>query len=167
MGNPFKGHGKAIVIGAVVIFGLAQLIRPARTNPPIVASRTIEASVKVPPAADAILKRSCGDCHSNATRWPWYNNVAPVMWLVSRDVNDGRRHMNFSDWPSSNVKRSDHLLEHICHEVTTGDMPLWFYLPMHPNARLSKDDVKTLCQWTTAARAQLAAPPAQAPKTAR
>jgi Haem-binding domain len=162
MKNPFKGHGKAIARWLAVLIVVAQFIRPARTNPPIDQADTLEASVPVPGDVDAILKRSCGDCHSNSTRWPWYSNVAPMSWLVIRDVRDGRSHMNFSAWPASQSQKSQvTLLSHICREVTSGDMPLWFYLPLHPDARLSKADVKALCDWTVAARQHLGQPPTE------
>lgn len=159
-----KGRGKKIVLGLAGLFLVAQFIRPARTNPPTVENQTLAASVHVPPDAAAILKRSCGDCHSHLTRWPWYSNVAPVSWLVVRDVSDGRRHMDFSNWPHSNPARAGRLLGNICREVSTGDMPLWFYLPLHPSARLSQSDVKTLCSWTAAARQTMGLPATLPPR---
>lgn len=158
MRSIFKGRGKAILLVVASLFGVAQLVRPAKTNPSTIASQTLEASVPVPPKADAILNRACDDCHSHRTRWPWYSNVAPVSWLVFRDVSDGRRHMDFSNWPRSNPARAGRLLGNICREVRRGNMPLWFYLPLHPNARLSQGDVKTLCDWTAAARQSLGLP---------
>ena len=140
---------------------LAQFIRPVRTNPPIDPSKTLEAHLRVTPEAESILKRSCNDCHSNATVWPWYSNLAPASWLVVRDVREGQRHMNLSTWPASDPAREGRLLNNICREVTTGDMPLWFYLPMHPNARLSQTDVKTLCDWTAAERVRMGLPAPQ------
>lgn len=162
MPNILKGHGKKIVIWLAILFVLAQFIRPARTNPPINPNQTVETSAHVPPESEVILKRSCGDCHSHVTRWPWYSNVAPVSWLVIRDVRDGRSHMDLSNWPVSDAARAGRLLNNICREVTSGDMPLWFYLPLHPNARISPSDVKTLCAWTTAERQRMGLSPTQA-----
>lgn len=114
------------------------------------------------PQAEAILNRSCGDCHSHATRWPWYSNVAPVSWLVIRDVRDGRSYMDFSNWPVSDPARTGRFLNNICRKVTSGDMPLSYYLPLHRNARLSPSDVKTLCTWTTAEHQRMGLPSTQA-----
>ncbi len=80
----------------------------------------------------ALAKRACFDCHSNTTTWPWYSNIAPVSWLTQRDVNGGRQHLNFSEWGKPQRHAGDAVTE-----VRGGDMPPWFYLPMHPDARLS------------------------------
>jgi len=96
----------------------------------------------------AILRRSCYDCHSNESRWPWYSYVAPISWLVASDVHEGREHVNFSDWGRSGHHHGTaETIEKIGEEVAGGDMPLWYYLPLHPGARLSKSDVETLKTW--------------------
>ena len=67
-----------IILGLVAFFLAIQVIRPARTNPPVVPSRALQAHVDVPPEVLSVMKRSCYDCHSNSTVWPWYSNIAPV-----------------------------------------------------------------------------------------
>jgi cytochrome c551/c552 len=132
-----------------------QFIRPARTNPPVDESQTIFARTQMTPQVAAILERSCSDCHSHKTVWPWYSNVAPISWLISDDVNKGRQALNMSEWGKLDQDRQDRKLRQICDEVTDGIMPLSYYLPMHPHARLSAEDKKTLCDWTEAERARL------------
>ena len=83
---------------AVVILVLVQLIRPAHSNPPITAGETIQARLPIDPVVDSMLIRSCNDCHSNLTVWPWYTNVAPASWLIVSDVRRGRAELNFSEW---------------------------------------------------------------------
>ncbi len=85
-----------IILACAVV--VIQFIRPARTNPAIDPAQTIESRLQVSPQVAGIFDRSCNDCHSNKTRWPWYSNVAPVSWLVIGDVNDARSVMNFSQW---------------------------------------------------------------------
>ena len=145
----------SLILLACVIIGI-QFIRPARTNPPIDSSRTIEANSQMTPEVASILDRSCRDCHSNKTVWPWYTNVAPISWWLSNHVNDGRRNLNFSDWAKLPPDRQERKLRQICDEVEDGIMPLSSYLPMHPAARLSDQDKKTLCDWTDAERQRLA-----------
>jgi cytochrome c551/c552 len=87
----------------------------------------------------SLFHRACYNCHSNDTKWPWYSNVAPISWLVQRDVNGGRAHLNFTQWDQPQRHAKD-----VTNEVKEGDMPPWFYLPMHPNARLSEVDKQTL-----------------------
>jgi cytochrome c551/c552 len=131
---------KGIVALVIILAGL-QFIPVDRTNPPVTEE------VDAPEVAKAILQRSCYDCHSNATRWPWYSYVAPASWLVASDVGEARHHLNFSEWDRySDEDRRDKLGD-IREEVESGDMPLWYYLLMHPNARLSPDDRSTLMNW--------------------
>jgi len=104
------------------------------------------------PQVAAILERSCRDCHSNQTVWPWYTNVAPISWWLSNHVNEGRQNLNLSEWGRLDHDRQDRKLRQICDEVQDGVMPLSSYLPMHPQAKLSAEDKKILCDWTEAER---------------
>src|SRR5204863_5090467 len=89
---------KIVAILLVVLVVGIQAIRPARTNPAIDESQTIVAKTQMTPEVASILDRSCRDCHTNKTMWPWYTNVAPVSWWLSNHVNDGRRSLNMSEW---------------------------------------------------------------------
>jgi hypothetical protein len=91
----------------------------------------------------AILRRACFDCHSNETVWPWYAYVAPVSWLVASDVEEGREELNFSQWDAYNADRQAHKIKECGEEVAEGEMPLWFYVPAHPEARLSQADIRS------------------------
>ena len=140
---------------AVIGFGLfviAQFIRPAKTNPAADPSLAIESHVRVDQNVSAILDRSCVDCHSNKTRWPWYSHVAPVSWFVIDHVNEGRKELNLSEWGQYDRRRQLNKLRQICREVTNGAMPLGSYTPMHAGSELNPDDVNALCDWTDATR---------------
>jgi Haem-binding domain len=140
---------KRLVIALVALFILAQLFQPSRTNPPVVQSKTIEAHLQVPVPVQGILKRACGDCHSNQTVWPWYSHVAPVSWLVGSDVSTGRRHINFSDWEAQkSPKDANEHLELICKDTRDGGMPPFAYRLMHKQSRLTPQDINELCAWT-------------------
>ncbi|HEX8846347.1 MAG TPA: heme-binding domain-containing protein [Pyrinomonadaceae bacterium] len=141
---------KWTAIALAAIFAALQFIRPARTNPPVDEARTIQAHARLTPQVAALLDRACNDCHSNLTRWPWYSNIAPVSWFVINHVNVGRQEMNFSDWAQYSRSEQQGLLKDICREVKKGAMPLPSYLRMHGEARLSNEDVKTLCDWASA-----------------
>lgn len=97
---------------------------------------------------------------SYRTHWPWYTNVAPASWLVIRDVNVGRHHLDLSNWAQYDPDHEAHELAALCREVTKSDMPAWQYLLIHRNARLSPSEVTTLCQWTRDAAKRLHLPPA-------
>jgi hypothetical protein len=149
---------KWIVLAVVVVFIGLQFVRPARTNPVVDQSQTLHARQQVTPQVSAILDRSCQDCHSNTTRWPWYSNVAPVSWSVIDHVNEGRSHLNFSEWGRLDNRRTAKKLEEICEEVQDGGMPLRSYTYIHWSAKLSPEDVKTLCEWSKAEGARMASP---------
>ena len=147
-----------LLVVMACLFVVAQFSRPARTNPVVDQSLALQSHVQVSPQVAAIIDRSCGDCHSNKTRWPWYSNVAPVSWFVIDHVNQGRRHLNFSEWGRYNQRDAEGLLRNICKEVKSGDMPLSSYTPLHPGSKPSAEDVKMLCDWTNAESAPTSAP---------
>ena len=145
-----------LIVVIAVLFAGIQFVRPAKTNPLIDESRTIEARHQVPPQVGAILKRSCMDCHSHKTEWPWYSHIAPASWFLVEHVNEGRDELNFSDWASYDRDEAEHLLLNICRTVDNEVMPLPSYTPLHPSARLTREDVGILCAWTNEERRRLA-----------
>ena len=148
---------KWIVIVLACAFVIAQFWRPARTNPAVDPSQTIQAHAQITPQVAGILDRSCRDCHSNATHWPWYTNVAPVSWFIADHVDEGRTEMNLSEWGRYDRDRQGKLMHDICEEVEAGYMPLSTYTPLHPGSKLSPEDVKAICDWANAERARIAA----------
>jgi Haem-binding domain len=139
---------RRLLLASVVLLGGIQLVRPARTNPPGDPSKTINATLAVDPGVAAILARSCYDCHSNGTVWPWYSAVAPASWLVAHDVNGARRKLNFSAWGAYDSQKMHTLLSQACQEVSDGRMPIAAYKLIHRNAALSAADVQAICRWT-------------------
>lgn len=142
-------------VALVCLFVGLQFVRPARTNPPVDPSQTLKARVQMPAHVAAIIDRSCQDCHSNSTRWPWYSNVAPFSWLLVDHVNEGRDNLNLSEWGRLDNRRAGDKLEEICEEVEIGAMPMASYTWIHRSAKLSQEDVKTLCEWANAERARM------------
>ena len=142
---------KQTALAVVVAFAAAQFIRPKRANPVIDPNRTIQAYLGEPNALTAILDRSCRDCHSNSTVWPWYTQVAPVSWIMARSVAEGREAVNFSEWAGYRPDAHRALLAASCKDVSIGKMPGPWTL-LHPETRLSVQDVETIC--TAARKAQ-------------
>ena len=135
------------IFGALVaVFALLQLTNPARTNPPVAPGGDISATNPPPPQIAALLHAACYDCHSDETRWPWYSHVAPVSWLLASDVNEGRRHMNLSDWPQDS-ERAARKLERMSEELDYKEMPPAKYTLLHPEARLTADQREQLIHW--------------------
>ena len=139
---------RKVLLGLVLLLIAAQFYPVDRTNPPVDPSKSFYTTETVPPNLRAIFDRSCTDCHSSQTRWPWYSHVAPVSWIVANDVHEARHHVNFSEWGNYDAKKRDHKTEEICNEILEGEMPDTKYTLIHRSARLSQDERDAICQWT-------------------
>ena len=126
------------LLALVLLFGLIQLVPYGHnhTNPPVQQEPAWDS-----PQTQELARRVCYDCHSNESIWPWYSNVAPVSWLVQNDVEEGRRRLNLSEWGMHRVEADE-----IPEVVRRGDMPPWFYVMMHPEAKLSPSEQEALIQ---------------------
>jgi len=134
-----------VLLGAVLV--AMQCVSTVPKSPRMARNTTMTVAL-IDPKVGAILNRSCQDCHSASTRWPWYSHVAPVSWILAKDVNRGRAKLDFSQWvqkpPSANERME------VCDAVSNGTMPLRAYTLIHRNARLSKQDVDGICDWAVA-----------------
>ena len=138
-----------IFFAAAALFTAMQLVPvEMRTNPHSNPAHTMEARIEVPPHIQTMLKTSCANCHSNETRWPWYSSVAPLSWMLARDVNQARSAMNFSDW-TSRPGTAMGLLAASCAGVQSQRMPPANYRPLHREAELTPEEAEAFCAWTT------------------
>lgn len=137
---------KKVFLGLLVVFILMQMIRPNKNS-----SRNdinhISTVINVPDQVQEILKKSCNDCHSNFTNYPWYSEIAPVSWYLASHVNDGKKHMNLSDWTVYNKNQQDHILKDFEEVVETHEMPLKSYLILHKDAKLTAEQYEVLMNW--------------------
>jgi hypothetical protein len=149
-----------VLIAIVAAAGILQLIPTTTPNPPIIKARAIGAALEIPPNIQKLMDKACASCHSNETVWPWYAKIAPVSFLTSHDVNRGRNAMNFSEWtgPASRGPAvAIGILAAACGDLQTGRMPLAPYRMMHPEARLSQDEIGQFCRWTATATREIIA----------
>jgi hypothetical protein len=140
-----------IVVGLVII----QFFQIDKSNPPVVPDQTLDATTQVPPDISEILGRSCKDCHTNQTIYPWYTNVQPVGWFVKDDIDQGRGKVNFSVWNTYTPKQKSKRLDDICEQLNLKAMPLPQYLWIHRNAVLSQNERDSLCSWATQEKAKI------------
>lgn len=147
---------KIIALILFVAFVAVQFYRPDRSTPPIVEAATLEGSTNVPAPVEAILTRSCNDCHTDKTEYPWYAQIAPASFFLDGHITEGRRNLNLSDWNSYETNRKRRKLDQMCEQVTSREMPLPSYLWIHWGAKLSDEDAKTLCDWTEQEKSRLA-----------
>ena len=125
----------------------AQFFNPPLTNPPVAPGQDLMATNAPPAEIAALLHDACYDCHSSATRWPWYSHVWPVSWFVTSHVNDAREALSFSEWPHDDTYTAGKRWTKIGHHVEDGSMPLPSYTWMHPSARLTEPQRKELSDW--------------------
>ncbi len=132
---------RGIIVAIIVIVVVLQIIPAERTNPPV------SQEINAPAPVIEVLQQSCYDCHSNETVWPWYSYIAPVSWLVARDVNVAREELNFTTWDQYSDKEKSEFREEIWEEVEEGEMPLSIYTSMHPDARVTDQNMNLLQEW--------------------
>jgi mono/diheme cytochrome c family protein len=125
------------IIGSLIMlaaagFLLIQLVPYGRShnNPPVLQEPAWDQ-----PQTRLLAKRACFDCHSNETFWPWYSNLAPMSWLVQRDVDEGRSRLNFSEWGLGEQEVDD-----AGETIREGEMPPLYYVLLHPQAKLSTQE---------------------------
>ena len=139
-----------ILLVSIIVLSLTTMPSESPT-----AVNAILDGAQIDPSVRAILERSCQDCHSEATYYPWYSYVAPVSFLIRSDVIRGREHLNLSRWSEYSLARKERSLSEIANQVKDRDMPLPQYTLIHRNARLSDADVDAVFKWTQAERSRL------------
>jgi len=132
---------KTVLLSITVLFVGIQFVPIERTNPPITGEIQAHAEVM------RILRKACYDCHSNETSWPWYSYIAPMSWTIESDVKVGRGDLNFSEWSDYSPMKQDFKQSQSGELVAAGEMPLWFYIPLHPEADLTKEEIELIVAW--------------------
>jgi hypothetical protein len=139
---------KITIWAVLALFVILQFI--PNTYPEVVKSNEHDLILtgNLPVEIEQILRTSCYDCHSNETKYPWYAYIAPVSWLLVRDVKQGRNNLNFSEWDSLKSRDKIKLLDDIAEEVDEGNMPMPIYLITHGEASLDDSQKQILAGWT-------------------
>jgi hypothetical protein len=138
---------RTVVVLAATFAGL-QFTNPAHTTPHTDESLALERMETVPADVARTLALACGDCHSNRTNWRWYTYVAPISWWTLGHVNQGRAELNFSVWGTYGRRTRETRLRAMCSLAEHREMPLRSYALVHPEARISDEEIGRLCAWT-------------------
>ncbi len=147
---------RKIFIGLLLTLVVIQFIRPAKNQSSTLSANDISHVYAVPPAINEIFKKSCNDCHSNNTVYPWYSNLQPVAWWLENHVNDGKRHFNFSEFASYTPKKQHHKLEEFIEMVKEEEMPLNSYTWIHKEAILTTEEKLAISSWADNLRKEIA-----------
>ena len=127
---------KIVLILLVILIGI-QFIRPDK-NIPEPSIDLISKEMNMPEEIEEIVLNSCADCHSDQTAYPWYAEIAPLSWYIASHVNDGKKHLNFTQWANYNKNQKSHIVNDLEDELTKHKMPLKSYLILHKNATLTE-----------------------------
>ncbi|MDP8990260.1 MAG: heme-binding domain-containing protein [Acidobacteriota bacterium] len=148
-----------IAVGAAGIAAVGgSLIHPFGAAVAYGPNQTIFREAQIDPETLALVQRACQNCHSQNTAWPWYSHVAPVSWLLERDVQQARSHMNLSQWQDYSTDDRLRLLSVIGSAVRNRKMPPQRYLILHPEALLSDEEQQQIYYWTRNERRRLGRP---------
>ena len=148
---------KRVLVVLLIALIVIQFFRPEKnlsqgTNP-----YDISTKYPVPPNVQEAFKVACNDCHSDSSRYPWYWNIQPVAWFLNGHIEEGKRHLNFSEFTSYKIGRQYHTLEEINNEIKEGDMPLGSYTLIHRDAILTDEQKQAIASWVATSRKQIEA----------
>lgn len=142
---------KKILIGLGIVLIIIQFIKPDKNESNDI-THDISTKYDVPNVLNHLMQVSCNDCHSNKTEYPWYSNIQPVAWWLDHHVEDGKKHLNFSEFTKRPLFVQNHKLEEIIEMVEDKEMPLPAYtnLGLHSEANLSDKQRKMITDWAKA-----------------
>jgi len=131
----------------LLVLFIAQFFGPEKNEGDLASIDAFITETNPPTAVHKILKESCFDCHSNKTRYPWYNSITPVNYWLAEHVADGKKHLNFSKWSSYSLKKKEHKMDELYEEVEKGEMPLDSYTWTHSEANLTPEQIDEIVTW--------------------
>jgi hypothetical protein len=147
-----KKFFKRLFLLLLLVFIVIQFFRPAKNISTGISANDITTKYTIPEDVQTALKTACYDCHSNNTKYPWYNNIQPVAWWLADHVNEGKRELNFSEFASYKIGRQYRKLESLNKEIKDGEMPLGSYTLIHKDAILSDQQKLSIANWVTSVR---------------
>ncbi|MDO9260496.1 MAG: heme-binding domain-containing protein [Flavobacteriaceae bacterium] len=138
---------KKIGFIALVVFVGIQLIPTTRNQSDEITENDLTKNFDVPENIQNSLKKSCYDCHSNNTNYPWYNKVQPISWILENHINEGKSALNFNEFGTYSKRKQKSKLRSVRNQIEDGEMPLYSYTLMHSNAKLSENEKTEIFHW--------------------
>lgn len=145
---------KKILLLLLAVFAIAQFFGPDKNEGDLASLDRFYTETNTPENIKIILNESCNDCHSDVSRYPWYNNITPVNYWMAEHINDGKKHFNISNWSTYSVKKKDHKLEELIEMVEEKEMPLPSYTWTHTEAKLTDAQIKSVVDWAKQLRSK-------------
>lgn len=142
---------KTLVI-LLILVAIAQFFRPTKNEGDLSSIQPFLADTNPPKDVKELLEVACFDCHSDVTRYPWYNQITPINYWLAGHIKDGKKHFNVSNWEGNSTKRKDHKFEELIEMVEDKSMPLKSYTWTHTEAKLSEEQINSLVDWAKKVR---------------
>ena len=139
---------KVLLILLIVLVGI-QFIPTKRNQSNEILESDISKTYMLPAEIQTIFKNSCYDCHSNNTKYPWYNKIQPVSWLLENHIKKGKKELNFSEFGAYSKRKQKNKLKSITSQIRDNEMPLSSYTLIHRDAKLSEKDRDLIKQWVS------------------
>lgn len=143
-----------IFLGIIVLLLVSQFIQPAK-NQGEYNSKPFLAETQPSDQVKTILFNACYDCHSNNTQYPWYFTVTPINFRIKAHIDEGKEHLNFSEWSNYNKNQKAHALEEVIEVLEKKEMPLKTYVWLHNEGKLTEENAKTVIDWAKKVKATL------------
>ncbi len=144
---------KKVLLGLLVVLILMQFIRPEK-NESKNEMNAMSTVMEIPIEVTKIIQTSCADCHSNSTKYPWYSEIAPASWFLAQHVNEGKEHLNFSEWAAYNKDQKSHIIKNIKEVLNDREMPLKSYLWIHKESKLTENQYQILYDWANSIKVE-------------
>jgi hypothetical protein len=148
---------RKLLLLLLIVFIVIQFFRPKKNISEGPQPNNIAAAYPVPENVKVILAKACDDCHSNNTRYPWYNNIQPVAWWLNDHVQEGKGDLNFDEFTTYRLRKQYNRLEQTKELVDKGEMPLKSYTWIHKDAILTDQEKQALYSWVETSRAAMEA----------
>ena len=146
---------KKILLVLLIVIIAIQFIQPAGNESGQVLPTDIAKVYNIPDQVQTVLKNACYDCHSNNTNYPWYANIQPVGWILTRHIKNGKAELNFSEFGDYSSRKQRSKLNSIAKTIEDGTMPLSSYTLIHKNAILTKEEKALIIDWANTTKDSL------------
>jgi hypothetical protein len=147
---------KKILLLLLIVFIIAQFFGPEKNDGDVASFEAFLTETKPPNDVKVILKSACFDCHSDHTRYPWYNNITPVNYWLADHIEHAKGDLNVSEWATASLKRKHHKFDELIEKVEKKEMPLDSYTWMHADARLTDAQRASVVAWAKKVKAMYA-----------
>ena len=146
-----------LIVGAGLMAAISAFVDPFGKVKAQGIDKPLFAGAQIDLEVLQILERSCQNCHSERTEWPWYSYIAPIGWFIEKDVRQGREHMDLSRWDEYDHTSQRDILTRMSAVLRSRQMPLPRYLILHPGSKLSEEEIAKIGEWTQEERLRLKA----------